>query len=475
MNHFQVQYPEAQFPIYSRYISPLLQRPIQPSEKQTKFIPGTAYSFQNLSMQQMLTIPRRNFLCLVFTMIVLYLSVSFSASAQNSFCPNETPLFTENFGSGTTFSSHPDVEKTVLEYQATGSLANEGVYRIANNTQQKPEWHSSKDHTGNTNGKMLVVNGNGFTFYSHTVNSPTGFTAGFYAASLYLMNVNKLGTCGDKALLPIISFTVEYQAENGSWVLLDGAPVTTPPVVQTATPTWIRVGGVFTLPLTGNFLVKNIRVTLKDGITGGCGNDYALDDINFSTCPSGGPVPVQFLGVAAKQIGNRVNINWSTASETNNKYFDVEKSTDGGFNWTLVASTKTGGNSSVVKKYEAVDSRPAAGLNYYRIKQVDIDGQYKYSVTVNVKLTIDRSSAFILSNPFTAEIPVELLSTKNQSVSLSLYDLAGKSVVSDRWSIAKGSSRKSLENVSNLQRGMYILVIKDQNGETLYNGKLIKQ
>ncbi|MES2890404.1 MAG: T9SS type A sorting domain-containing protein [Bacteroidota bacterium] len=427
-------------------------------------------------MQKMTASPRSKFFCALVSLSMLSLVfTSNSLQAQNSFCPNETPLFTENFGSGTTFTSHPDVEKTVLEFQASGPLTNEGVYRIANSTLQKPEWHSSKDHTGNTNGKMLVVNGNGFTFYSHTVNSPTGFTAGFYSASLYLMNVNKLGTCGEKALLPIISFTVEYQAENGSWVLLDGAPVTTPPVVQTATPTWIRVGGVFTLPLTGSFLVKNIRVTLKDGITGGCGNDYALDDITFSTCPSGGPVPVQFLGVAAKQIGNRVNINWSTASETNNKYFDVEKSIDGGFNWSLVATTKTGGNSAVVKKYEAVDARPVAGLNFYRIKQVDIDGQYKYSVTVNVKLTVDRSSAFVLSNPFAADIPVELLSTKNQSVSLALYDLAGKSVASDRWSIAKGSSRKSMENVGNLQRGMYILVIKDQNGETLYNGKLIKQ
>ena len=254
---------------------------------------------------------------------IIWLLTGFSNStqAQNSFCDNETPLWIEDFGRGTTATSHPDIDPAALTYQATGVLKLEGVYRIINNTQQKPEWHLSPDHTANINGKMLVVNGNGNTFYSHTINSASGYPPGFYASSLFLMNVNKPGTCGLNALLSIILFTLEYQTEDNSRVLFGGSPVTTPPVQQTVTPTWIKLGGVFTLPATGNFIVKNVRITLKDGITSGCGNDYALDDIKFSTCPSGGPVPVEFLKITAKQKGNMVAINWSTASETNNKYF----------------------------------------------------------------------------------------------------------------------------------------------------------
>ncbi|MEO6230339.1 MAG: T9SS type A sorting domain-containing protein [Ferruginibacter sp.] len=412
----------------------------------------------------------------LLTAFMITLSViTVSVKAQNAFCANETPLWIETFGTGTVSSSSTDVNPAALTYQPTGSLQAEGVYRIINLTAQKPEWHWSRDHTGDVYGKMLVVNGNGNSFYSHIVNSPTGFLAGDYAASLYLMNVNTLGTCGVNALLPVISFSVEYQDGNGSWVPLAGSPVTTPPVAQTATPVWNKVGGLFSLPTTGNFIVQNIRVTLQDGIVGGCGNDYALDDIKFSTCPSGGPTPVEFLGISAKQKGNRVIIDWSTASEFNNKYFDVEKSSDGGLNWNLVASARANGNSSTKKSYEAIDIRPVAGYNYYRIKQVDLDGKYKYSGTVNVKLQVDKSSAVVVSNPFFSSIPVEFLSKSNQTVKLTLFDITGKQVATNTWTLPKGNSKKSLTDIGELQRGMYILNIRDENGEVLYNGKLIKQ
>lgn len=412
----------------------------------------------------------------LLTLFMITLSViTVSVKAQNAFCANETSLWIETFGTGTVPTSSPDIDPAALTYQPTGSLFNEGVYRIINSTAQKTEWHRSPDHTGNVNGKMLVINGNGNSFFSHTVNSPTGFLPGDYAASLYIMNVNTLGTCGAKALLPVISFTLEYQEANGSWIPLAGSPVTTPPVAQTATPIWNRLGGLFALPTTGNFIVQNIRITLQDGIVGGCGNDYALDDIKLSTCPAGGPTPVEFLGISAKQKGNKVIIDWSTASEFNNKYFDVEKSADGGLNWNLVASARTNGNSSSKKSYQATDIRPVAGYNYYRIKQVDLDGKYKYSTTVNVKLQVDKSSAVVVANPFFSSIPVEFLSKSNQRVRLMLFDITGKQVANNTWTVPKGNSIKSFTNVGNLQRGMYILNITDENGEILYNGKLIKQ
>lgn len=61
---------------------------------------------------------------------------AFSVSAQST-CTNERVIWMEDFGTGTVASSSPDVQ--TLVYQATGSLQAEGVYRIINNTQQKPE------------------------------------------------------------------------------------------------------------------------------------------------------------------------------------------------------------------------------------------------------------------------------------------------------------------------------------------------
>jgi hypothetical protein len=108
------------------------------------------------------------------------------------------------------------------------------------------------------------------------------------------------------------------------------------------------MGSVFVLPTTVAFTIQNIRISINDGILNGCGNDYAIDDIKISACAAGGPLPVEFSNVSAKQKGTGVSVKWSTLSETNNKYYDVERSTDGGANWAVIATNKTSGNSSVV-------------------------------------------------------------------------------------------------------------------------------
>ena len=411
---------------------------------------------------------------LFFTFFLVSFLISGKVSAQN-FCSNEIVYWSEDFGTGTTASSNPNVLTSGLTYQATGSLAVEGVYRVINSTHQKPEWHDSPDHTpGDVNGKMLVVNGQAETFYRKSVTRNAGFSAGFYAVSLYLMNINTPGTCAPTPLLPTLTIKAEYRDVNNNWIELINSPYTTASVPQSATPTWVQLGGVFTLPVTGSFIVKRIRFTLTDGTVGGCGNDFAIDDMKLASCPEGGPLPVQFLNVAAQKKGSGVNILWGTASEINNDYFDVEKSTDGGYNWYTVTRTKGSGTSSITKNYVAYDAKPGAGANYYRIKQVDKDGNSKYSATVIYKLVISNTDISVLANPFTNNITVDFLSDRSQTVSSRLFDNTGRQVISQKITVAKGSSRKSIET-SNLNRGMYILQVIDENGQILYSDKLIKQ
>lgn len=428
-------------------------------------------------MQEKFTPTRASikYLSLLLTGIVMLTSISNKSAAQ-AFCNNEVVFWLENFGTGTTATSHPDVIPAGLTYQANGPLQNEGVYRVINNSQQKPEWHNSIDHTaGDVNGKMLVVNGQSETFFQHTTNRPTGFAAGFYSVSLYLMNVNTPGTCAPNPLLPIMSFKVEYQDANNAWVSLINSPISSAAVPQTATPTWVALGGVFVLPLPGAFIVHNIRVTLSDGTSGGCGNDFAVDDIKLATCPDGGPLPVQFVNVTAQQRGTGVNVQWSTASEINNKYFDVERSTDAGQNWSIIATVNASGNSTATKNYTAYDAKPSVGSNLYRIKQADIDGRIRYSSIASIKLNIDKTSVSVVANPFTTNIVVDFLSTGNQQLNSRLIGIDGRQVFSSAFTISKGSNRKAFAVGNNLKSGMYILQITDENGVILYNDKLIKQ
>ncbi|KAA9034509.1 T9SS type A sorting domain-containing protein [Ginsengibacter hankyongi] len=428
-------------------------------------------------MEKKFTYYARIIACFLLTIVLLVSSIATKTYAQIS-CTNERVLFSQTFGVGTTPTSDPDVVTTGLTYQATGSLGAEGIYRVINNTQQKPEWQNSGDHTPNdVDGKMMVINGQEETYYSHEIDNAQGFTPGTYTASLYIMNIDTLGLCGVDALLPNISFRVEYLSEANIWTPFSGSPYTAAPVAQTApsAPTWVPLGSSFTLPSTGSFVVKSIRLVLSDGTVGGCGNDFAMDDVKFSQCPEGGELPVSFLGVDARQKGSGVSIEWSTSQEINSNSFDVEKSADGNSNWVLVASVNAAGNSSVVKNYNVFDATPLNGVNFYRVKQVDLDGNFKYSKTVRINLNFSKTAVSVLANPFYNTLTVDFSSAIEQSVSARLVDITGKQVAFEKWAISTGNTRMNFSNVSNLQQGMYILNISNADGELLYNNKVIKQ
>lgn len=421
--------------------------------------------------------PQRSSLRQSFLLVTFFLMlniIGYSSLAQ-SFCSNDTQLFAEDFGMGTIASSHPDIITTALTYQPSGVLFNEGVYRVINNSQQKSDWHNSPDHTGNTDGKMLVVNGNGNNFYSHVINNAAGFPAGDYTAGLYFMNVNKDNLCGTRILAPFISFILEYQDQTNGWVAFAGSPLAAPSVPLSATPTWVKLGGIFGLPATGNFIVQNIRLTINNGLPGGCGNDFAMDDIRIAMCPGAGPLPVNFINVSARQTGAGVTIDWSTAAEINNKYYDVESSVDGGINWNFVSTLKSsGGNNTGIKNYNAIDHKPAAGYNYYRIRQVDQDGSFTYSPIAKVKVNIDKTLASVITNPVISNIGIDFLSKTSQSITISLFDMTGKKIASDKWIIPNGASRRTFDKANNIGKGVYVLTIQDENGLTIYNGKLVK-
>ncbi len=417
------------------------------------------------------TFPSRICALIVFLTLLIYSS---SVKAQSQFnCNGERVLWLETFGTGTTSTSSADVLTSGLTYQENGPLVAEGVYRVIDSTQQKPEWHVSRDHTGDVNGKMLVVNGQAETFFQHTIINPTGFIEGTYIASVYIMNVDTLGICGPEALLTKLSFIVEYLSSSNTWVPLNGSPFIAAALPQTHSPVWVNQGASFTLPSTGNFIPTQIRITLGDGTIGGCGNDFAMDDVKFSYCAEGGPMPVELTSFTAHNKGTGVSLDWSTSQEINNSYFQVEKSVNG-TDWAIVAKVTGAGNSQKVKNYNAFDANPTSGINYYRLKQVDFDGNFKYSRTVTVKIDGPKTAISVLTNPFHSTLSVQFNSASSQIVSARLMDITGKQVISENWSVTSGNMKKDF-SVSSIPQGMYILTIINNSGEILYTGKVVKQ
>ncbi len=111
-----------------------------------------------------------------------------------------------------------------------------------------------------------------------------------------------------------------------------------------------------------------------------------------------GTLPVHWLGFSAQQQQPGVLLHWSTATEERSKYFEVEHSTDAS-EWSRIGTRTAAGNSTAVQQYEFMHTNPAKGVNYYRIKEIDADGNYTYSKVILISVAGSRSSVLIYPNP----------------------------------------------------------------------------
>jgi hypothetical protein len=180
-----------------------------------------------------------------------------------------------------------------------------------------------------------------------------------------------------------------------------------------------RINDVVGTAGTNSGTITEPRV-LRTGLTlAQLNNNFYIGTINNTTSP----LPIQLLCFDAKPENNSVKLNWTTATETNNDFFTIERSKDlNGFEELI--NIKGAGNSNQLINYSAVDAIPYHGVSYYRLKQTDFNGAYKYSDAVDVlfKKEIafsvfpnpsDGSSLFI---QFEQEI-------KNEDISVIIFDI----------------------------------------------------
>ena len=101
---------------------------------------------------------------------------------------------------------------------------------------------------------------------------------------------------------------------------------------------------------------------------------YALGTIDTTASP----LPIELLSFDVSKVDNAVVLEWVTASELNNDYFEIQRSINAS-NWQLIANVDGMGNSNTVHKYKYIDNNALLSKTYYRLRQVDFDGEYSYS------------------------------------------------------------------------------------------------
>jgi hypothetical protein len=170
-------------------------------------------------------------------------------------------------------------------------------------------------------------------------------------------------------------------------------------------------------------------------------------------------LPVELLAFTASVKNSEVQLFWSTASELNNRGFEIERSVNDNNNFVTVGFVDGKGSSSEINYYSFLDNPQLSRANqiYYRLKQVDFDGTFSYSDVISVNF--DVPAEFVLSqnfpNPFNPSTRINYFVPKESFVNIKVYDFLGrevKTLVSENLSTG---SYDVVFDAANLPSGTY--------------------
>jgi hypothetical protein len=160
-------------------------------------------------------------------------------------------------------------------------------------------------------------------------------------------------------------------------------------------------------------------------------------------------LPVSLVDFSAELINSEVRLSWTTAAEINSDYFEVERSSDA-HEWQVVASVRGQGLSVTRTEYSANDEDPAEGVNYYRLKSVDLDGTFEYSNLVAVDLRM-ADLIVVAPNPASDVLKVSRPGLLPDRISIT-------SAIGQQFALKiTGTKDKLLLDVSTLPEGYYFL------------------
>jgi hypothetical protein len=210
---------------------------------------------------------------------------------------------------------------------------------------------------------------------------------------------------------------------------------------------WIRNG--VNIPYTSRTnnvaYIQLQNITAFSGGTGGVGFSKMV----------GTPLPVTLVNFDAIPNGNQVFINWSTESEINSDYFDVERSVDG-VRFEKIARVNAAGFTNTLNNYSIIDKNPLSGKSYYKLVQFDFDGESSESHLVAVQMK-NANNVVILPNPTSSSFDVNYFSENDGNILISVYDVTGKLVINKDVNISPGNT--SVHFDVNLVPGIYNVVI----------------
>ncbi len=186
-------------------------------------------------------------------------------------------------------------------------------------------------------------------------------------------------------------------------------------------------------------------------------------------------LPVELTKFNVSSIDNNaVQIEWETASELNSSHFEVERASDGS-NFESIDQVPSSGTSFETQTYEVIDYEPIDGINYYRLKAVDIDQSFEYSDIKTVSLNpINLSKITSFPNPAIDQISLSFNSLVGETYLLKISDSNGLTIYSANLLGFEGPNEVNF-NISTYPQGMYFITILSSTNKKLQAVNFIKR
>lgn len=184
-------------------------------------------------------------------------------------------------------------------------------------------------------------------------------------------------------------------------------------------------------------------------------------------------IPVELATFTAETVNNSVALNWTTATETNNSGFEVERKADGEFQ--SLGFVEGNGTTTELRSYNFVDDQVTSGTYTYRLKQIDFNGVFEYSDEVVVEVSAPKEFALAQNypNPFNPSTVIDFSLPVDAKVTLKIFDVLGQEVMTLVNANYDAGTHQVKFNASNLNSGLYIYSIEAQgvNGQAYSSAK----
>lgn len=173
-------------------------------------------------------------------------------------------------------------------------------------------------------------------------------------------------------------------------------------------------------------------------------------------------IPVELTSFTAISEGNKVRLNWSTATETNNQGFEIERNQRtevGNQKWEKIGYVNGSGTTTEPKLYTFIDEKITTGIFSYRLKQVDFDGKYTFSPKIEIEVDfIPKEYALFQNypNPFNPSTTIKYALPFRSSVILSVYNILGEKVSELINDSQESGYYEFLWNAENIASGIYL-------------------